>query len=124
MKIVGKALLVGACLLWSAPWNQAAFAGAQDFQLLNETGYQIDYVYISAVDQQDWEEDIMGSDALPTGEAVDIEFSSDENQCLWDMKAIYNDGDEAVWGGLDLCSLSRITLYYNSSEGRTWAVTE
>ncbi|MEX0760025.1 MAG: hypothetical protein WD100_10635 [Tistlia sp.] len=120
MKIVGKALLVGACLLWSA----SAQAGAQDFQLLNETGYQIDYVYLSAVDEQDWEEDVMGEDALPTGEAVDIEFAGGDDRCLWDLKAIYNDGDEAVWGGIDLCRIARITLYYNSSEARTWAVTE
>lgn len=120
MNFVGKALLVGASLLWAT----AVSAGTQDFRLVNETGYQIDYVYVSSVDTQDWEEDVMGDDALPTGDWVDIVFEGGADECLWDLKAIYNDGEEAVWGGIDLCAVSQITLYYNSSEGKTWAVTE
>ena len=120
MKTILGALLAGAWLLAAGPLA----AGMQDFRLQNETGYQIDYVYVSPVDSDAWEEDILGQDALASGDWVDIEFDNAEEQCFWDLMAVYGDGEEAIWGGIDLCSLERITLYYNSADGQTWAVTD
>lgn len=120
MTIAKGTLLAGALLLWAA----AAQAGEQDFTLLNETGYQIDRLYISSTKTNQWEEDILGEDPLPTGESVEIEFDAEENQCRWDIKAVYDDGEPVVWTGVDLCSLHRITLYYSQSDGKTTAVGE
>ncbi|KJS39053.1 MAG: hypothetical protein VR70_08855 [Rhodospirillaceae bacterium BRH_c57] len=120
MKSLGKALLVGAGMLWAS----VAVAGEQDFTLVNATGYQIDYVYVASSNSNDWEDDVMGQDALADGEAVDIEFSGGTRGCKFDLKAIYNDKEEAVWTGFDLCSVSKITLHYNSNTGATTAVYE
>ncbi|SMF63874.1 hypothetical protein SAMN06265365_123101 [Tistlia consotensis] len=54
----------------------------------------------------------------------DIEFDAGEGQCHRDLKAVYNDGTEAVWTDIDLCALHKITLYYNSSDDTTRAVGE
>jgi hypothetical protein len=118
MEILRRAFLVGAISLSAS----GAMAGDQDFTLVNATGYQIDSVYVSASNTKDWEEDIMGRDALGDGEAVDITFSSGTRGCKFDLKAVYSDKEEAVWTGFDLCTVSKITLYYNSNTGATTAV--
>ncbi|MFA7428532.1 MAG: hypothetical protein WCZ23_00070 [Rhodospirillaceae bacterium] len=120
MKNLGKALLVGASMLWAT----SAVAGNQDFSLTNKTGYQIDRIYVSPSNSTSWDEDVMGRDALANGEAVDISFDNSENTCKWDLKAVYNDGEEAVWEGFNLCEISKITLHYNANTGVTSATYE
>src|ERR1051326_2151751 len=58
---------------------------AQDFTLVNETGVEIHKVYISPHDSNDWEEDILGKDTLPSGESVDIKFHRNEKAAMWDL---------------------------------------
>ena len=99
-------------------------AGQQDFTIVNATGYQINEVYVSPSSSDDWLEDVMDRDVLPNGESVDIEFDRGEDQCKWDLKVTYDDGDEAEWTGFDLCSVSKITLKYSRKTGETWATYE
>lgn len=113
-----RIFLVGAILAFAG----AAQAGTQDFSLTNATGYQIDSIFVSPTTEASWQEDIMGRDALADGEAVDITFDAPDGQCMWDLKAIYNDGEEAVWIGFDLCTISSITLHYEN--GTTSATYE
>lgn len=120
MKTVVSALAIGAGILWAT----VAAAGQQDFRLLNNTGYVVEEVYVSAVNTASWEEDIMGKDVLAAGDHVDISFSSAEDQCMWDLMAVYDDGEEAVWHNLNLCSISQVTLFYNAGDGSTHAVVE
>lgn len=101
-----------------------ALAAQQDFNLENSTGYTIEQVYVSAATTNDWEEDVLGEDVLPTGESVDITFSSAENACRFDLKVVYDDQEEAVWKGLNLCSISTVELKYNRGTGATSAVVE
>ncbi|MGC2855443.1 hypothetical protein ACM64Y_08210 [Novispirillum sp. DQ9] len=117
---MAKALLVGATMLWAT----SAVAGDQDFRLTNKTGYQINEIYVSSAKTDDWEEDVMGRDALPNGDYVDIEFSKGERSCKWDLKAVYDDGEEAIWYDFNLCEIRKITLRYNDKTGETTAIYE
>ena len=101
-----------------------AIAGDQDFTVINKTGYQIDQVYVSAVGTKSWGNDIMGRGALADGAGVDITFAHGASACKWDMKVVYNDGDTAEWGNLDLCSISKVSLFYDRKAGTTRAVSE
>lgn len=62
-----KALLVvfSIFILGSA---SVALAGKQDFTLENQTGYQIEQVYVSSVNTDDWEEDVLGRRYLSDGQ--------------------------------------------------------
>jgi hypothetical protein len=102
----------------------AAHAGSQDFSLINRTGYQIDEVYVSRTTSRNWGGDIMGSDALENGRNVNVTFNAPDGVCNWDMKVKYNDGDEANWKGLNICSISKVTLYWDKKNEVTRAVTE
>ncbi|MBP0445647.1 hypothetical protein J8J14_12755 [Roseomonas sp. SSH11] len=117
LPVLAAALAVGA----------PALAHAQsrlDFTLMNRTGYEINEVYLGPTSSSSWGNDVMGQDTLPNGRSVDIQFNRRASTCNWDMKVVYADGDESEWRNFDLCSISKITLYWNRQNGTTRAVTE
>lgn len=111
-------VFVVAALLGS---SNAVAAGKQDFTVVNQTGYDIDEIYVSPSKSNDWEDDVMGRDVLANGQSVEIEFSKRENACSYDLKVVYSDQDEAEWENFDLCTVSSITLHYSRKSGDTWA---
>jgi hypothetical protein len=116
-----KKFVIAALLaLGSAP----ASAGTQDFTILNNTGYPIERLYVSASAKEEWEEDVLGEDVLPEGERTRIRFANDEEACLWDLKVVYSDEESAEWQGINLCEVAVVSLSYDRKSGRTWAETE
>lgn len=123
MRKLFSAVLLGMGVLFaSAP--AVAERADLDFTLINKTGYTISEVYVSSVATDDWEEDVMGRDELGNGERVHITFGKRSKGCEWDMMVVYDDGEEAVWHALDLCTISAVTLRYSRKDGSTWAETE
>jgi hypothetical protein len=70
----------------------AAFAGDQDFTLVNETGLTIDQLYCTPSTIVDWEEDILGVSVLKNDEKAHITFSRDEKAAEWDIMIVYEEG--------------------------------
>ena len=99
-------------------------AAAQDFTLVNETGVEIDKVYISPHDADDWEEDILGKDTLPTGQSVEVKFSRDETAANWDLRIEDKEGNAIEWENLDLLKISKLTLNYDAATKKATAKTE
>ena len=97
-----------------------AMADQRDFRLVNRTGYTVDQVYVSPSRADDWEEDVMGRDQLADDDSVDISFSDRSKGCMYDLKLVYTDGEEAVWDKLNLCEVSKISVRY-SKNGETVA---
>ena len=102
----------------------AAQAGKQDFTLVNNTGYQIDKVFVSSVGTKSWEEDIMGKEALGDGENVPISFEKGTRGRDYDLKVVYHDSDEAEWHNVNLCELSTIHIHWDRKAGVTTATAE
>jgi hypothetical protein len=98
--------------------------GAQDFTLVNATGVEIDKVYISPHDADDWEEDILGKDTLPTGQSVDIKFSREETAANWDLRIEDKEGNAIEWENLDLLKISKLTLNYDQATKKATAKAE
>lgn len=99
-----------------------ASAAAQDFTLVNETGVIIDKVFISPHSSDDWEEDILGQDTLPSGEKVDIKFHRSQKAPLWDLKVEDKQGHSIEWENLNLLEISKLTLDYK--DGKATAKAE
>jgi hypothetical protein len=118
-RLLAVSAVVGA--LFFAP---AAHAAKQDFTVVNKTGYQIDSVYVSATRSNSWEEDIMGRDTLDDEASVDISFEKGTRGCHYDLMVKYHDGDQSEWHDLDLCSISKVQLFWDRKEGTTRATTE
>ena len=112
-----------ACAVLLSPL--AARAADQDFKVVNKTGYQIDSVFLSTPNDNEWGSDVMGQDALADGEVANVTFTKGTQACKWDMKVVYHDDDStAVWKGLDLCSISKVSLFWNNKTQATTATTE
>ena len=98
--------------------SAASEAGAaQDFTLVNQTGVEIDKVFISPHDKDDWEEDILGKDTLPNGESVDIKFHRAETAAEWDLRIEDKGGNAIEWENLNLLKISKLTLHYKDGKG-------
>jgi len=45
---------------------------------------------------------------------VNVHFSPKANTCHWDLKVTYSDdGSSAVWTDIDLCTVEKITIFYD-----------
>jgi DNA polymerase III epsilon subunit-like protein len=89
---------------------------AQDFTLVNKTGVEIDKMYISPHDKDDWEEDILGRDTLPSGETLDIKFHRNETAEMWDLRIEDKQGNAIEWENLNLLKISKVTIHYENGK--------
>jgi hypothetical protein len=116
MGMIAKHLLTalaGAATLGLA----AGPAAAQMFESItirNSTGYTISEIYISPSRTNDWEEDVLGRRELSDGDDYSVDFRAAQNTCDWDLKVVYQDGEEAIWPGIDLCEDWHFELFYNA----------
>jgi len=92
------------------------FAGEQDFTVVNNTGVEINALYVSPADKKDWGEDILGKDTLPAGESTEIEFDDDEDAEKWDLRIEDKQGNSIEWADLDLTEISKVTLNYKDGK--------
>jgi hypothetical protein len=97
--------------------GSTAQEGKQDFTLVNQTGVEIDKVYISPHDANEWQEDILGQDTLPTGQSVDIKFHRNEKAAQWDLRIEDSKGNAIEWENLNLLEISKVTLFYKDGKG-------
>jgi hypothetical protein len=104
--------------------NATSSAAAQDFTLVNETGVEIDKVFISPHDDDDWQEDILGKDTLPTGQSVDVKFNRTETAANWDLRIENKEGNGIEWENLDLLKISKLTLNYDAATRKATAKAE
>jgi hypothetical protein len=90
----------------------------QDFTLHNETGQEIIEVYVSPTGVDNWEEDILGQDTLPSGESVAISFTR-RREDRWDIKVVFRSGKNSVWTKLNLSQITDVTISFKN--GKPWA---
>ncbi len=110
--------LVFTSLLALAP---LAAQASQDFTLINRTGYPIDRVYVSQTSDHQWGSDAMATLSLNDGERASINLPNHSRQCQYDLRVEYHDGLKATWSGLNLCDISKVSLYWNNKTRTTTA---
>ncbi len=89
-----------------------------DFTIVNKTGYDIKEIYVDEASNNNWTDNIMkGQGNLKNGETFKVEFSPEENSAKWDIKAVYADGETAIWTGLKLTDITNVTLFWSKDKG-------
>lgn len=118
MKTLKTAIL--GCALALVAFSSSTSAAPQnrrlDFKLVNKSTYVIVELYVSPTTEDEWGEDVLGTDVLPNNESVDIEFARSETTCNWDLKIVDEDEDEVTWTKLNLCTANEITLRYENGK--------
>jgi hypothetical protein len=116
-----KVALSLAVVALSITASALARTGKQDFVLRNQTGVEIHELYVSPVDVDDWQEDVLGQDTLPSGESVKITFDDREKKGKWDLKVVDNKGNSLEWHDLNLVEINAVTLHWDANKGKGWA---
>jgi len=90
---------------------EAAAAGAQqDFTIVNNTGRTVMTLNVSSNDSNEWGPDILGTATIADGASGQVSFARGQEQCLWDLRATFDDGQTGDWRGVNLCEASTVTL--------------
>ena len=110
-----KLSILGIMLLLLVSFSAVASAGSQDFTLVNQTGSDIHYVFVSPHSSSDWGSDVMGKDALINGDSVNITFRPGTRSANWDIRVEYSDGSAEEWENFNLNTISQITLKRNGN---------
>ena len=123
-------MFVAGILCFSAVSTQAKnvdsfapfFPGEQDFELVNNTGVEINALYVTPHNANEWGDDILGVDTLPAGESLEIKFSRKETAKMWDLRIEDEDGAFIEWESLNLLKISTVKLYYK--DGKATAIVQ
>lgn len=99
-RIVGLFSLV-VCLL--APLSAGADSEDRRINVVNESDLTVTRLYGSNIQQGSWQEDILGSDVIPVGSSVVIDFDDGTGHCLFDVKAVLSDGTSRFKRSFNVC---------------------
>lgn len=107
MNRILRQLTIGIMIAVVAVIGLAAPATAQDRHvvIVNETRHTIVEFYASNIGRDTWEEDILGEDVLPVGQSVRINIDDGTDACLYDFKAVFDDGDQLVRNRINVCTI-------------------
>lgn len=83
-------------------------AVAQDrrVRIINGTNHTMVRFYASNSSRTSWEEDILGRKVLPAGQSVMVNIDDGSGACLYDFKAVFDDGDELTRGQVNVCQIT------------------
>jgi len=110
MKKTTWALFASFVILAAGLGLSAAQNKVLDFKLVNKTGVDIDKIFLSAADVNEWEEDILHFDILEDGASIEVKFDASEKTKIWDLKIEDDEGTAIIWEDLDLSKVSVLTL--------------
>ena len=81
----------------------SALASAADYAVVvsNNTGYDFHHLYVSSVNSDEWEEDILGADVLHSGEHITVTITGYDSP-LFDIRAVDEEGDSVTLYDVDV----------------------
>jgi hypothetical protein len=100
---------IAAAMLLSVTGSATALD--RHVRIINNSAYDIREFYASNVGTNDWEEDILGRDILPSGYSVNINIDDRSGYCRYDFRAIFEDGESVVTEGVNVCEVGEFTYH-------------
>jgi len=84
----------------------------------NKTYKQIDELYVKAASEVNWGEDILGDNYMVHENGDWHIFETNNTDCVYNIKAKYENGAIAYWYNLNVCNYSQFELKVNGSYGQ------
>ncbi len=94
-----------------------------DFTLNNATGYDIEGIYISPSDTEEWGDNLL-EETFADGDSIPWQFSPEAEATHWDLRVDWADDEDGTfvyWRHLDLSQISSMTLHYDADSDKTSA---
>ena len=82
----------------------------QNFSVVNATGHTVMTLNVSPTSENEWGDDILGSQVLQAGQTAQVVFDRAETQCNYDIRATYDDGDTSDVRNVNLCQVGTVNL--------------
>ena len=83
----------------------------REVEIINNTGYTMQRFFASNVDSPNWEEDILGNQVVMPYESVWINIDDGTGYCLFDLRALFDDGTEVVRNTVNVCEVESWTVH-------------
>lgn len=97
-------LSVGALALAGLFACGEAHAADRKVTIVNKTSHVMTEFYASNTGTEEWEEDILGSDELDSGEEVEVDIDDGSGKCKFDFMGMFADGEKVVKKGVNVCT--------------------
>lgn len=85
----------------------------QNFSVVNTTGTTVATLQVSPTSESEWGDDILGTQVIAPGQTAQVVFDRAEEQCNYDIRATYTDGDTSDMRNVNLCQVGTVTLTEN-----------
>ncbi len=99
---------IAALLLAAAVLPLAAAAQDRTMTIVNETGVTMNNFYATNTGNKNWGEDWLGSQQMPSGSQMTVDFNDMTGYCMFDFRAIFVDGDELI-DKVNVCEIGTYT---------------
>lgn len=104
-------ILVSLCLpIISLNVQSVLAADVRDFNLHNNADVDITEVFVSESGENTWGADILDIDTLAAGKSADVSFENGSDNCLYDLRAVAEDGRELNARQINFCEVSDYTI--------------
>ena len=108
--VVAAAILVGSAAAAAppaaTPMVQSKDGYDRHVTIKNRTGWTMLRFYASDSRSDDWEEDILGSDVLESGQDVRINIDDGSGACIYDFKAEFTNGQTLTRYNINVCQIA------------------
>ena len=101
-------LLSAAALLLALPLPAQAIE--RNLKLVNETRFAIAEFYATNVAKDGWGDNRIAGQPLAAGASVALDLDDGTGYCLFNLRAVFDDGDEIVSESVNICDAGR--FYY------------
>ena len=98
-----------AALVFATAFAAPALAKDLVFDLTNHSSANLQELYVSAPDTDEWGEDILGRDVLAVDEAADVTIPNGTDTCTFDLRFVMDTGN-IIEGSADLCTTNSFTI--------------
>jgi hypothetical protein len=103
---LAAAVVLPTSLAFATP----AKADVQNFTMRNNTSTTIERVYISSNNDDNWGRDRLGrTQVIRPGNSHRFNFTGFD-ECVFDIKVVFSDGDESEKRGVNLCQISTFNV--------------
>jgi hypothetical protein len=100
-----RTMLAAATLAVAALAGTQAFATDRNVRIHNDTGMTLYRFYSTNSGATKWGSDVMGSSTLPSGRSMKLNFDNKQGYCLFDFRAIFEDGTELTRANVNVCEI-------------------